>query len=173
MALQGVNRWLGLLLGAAAIVLIGCPPGDGTFEQPMEELTVPTTVRELYEFLEARSYRDFDHESAPHPPAGPHQVTVQAYMNRALVQSLTDGNTQHPRGSVAIKELYDTEGALFGWAVMVKQREGDDGTAWFWYETHRGPGRAENPNYVGDGVGACIECHAEGRGYVRIPFPLR
>lgn len=163
-------RLLGLVfLGT----LVACGPGNGMFEQD-DPNAVPTTPPTLYQYLEAGSYKGFDHESAYHASAGPHQVLVQAYLNPALVQSLTAGNPQHPVGSAAVKELYDANGALIGWAVMVKQRDDiTDGTAWFWYETQRGPTRADDPNYAGDGRGVCIECHGEGKGFIRIPFPLR
>lgn len=136
--------------------------------------SVPTTPAALYQFLEDGEYKAFDHETASHASAGPHKVLVQAYLNPTLVESLTNNNAQHPMGSSAVKELYDADRTLIGWAVMVKVRDDiTSGTAWYWYETLRSPGRAENPNYQGDGTGACIECHGQGRGFIRIPFPLQ
>ncbi|MFN0179555.1 MAG: hypothetical protein ACKVZ0_12215 [Gemmatimonadales bacterium] len=159
----------------ATLATAGC--SGSTTEPPPPPIVggVPTTAPELFRWLEAGQYRGFARESAAHPSAGPHPVNVIAYLNGTLHQSLEAGTPRHPIGAAAVKELFSTAGALRGWAVMVKIRDDrQDGSAWYWYEVlSRDPSRENNPDFAGVGLTLCSGCHASGRDFIRIPFPLR
>lgn len=165
-----MRSWVPVLMLASLVMCADTPVALSS--APGE---VPTTPRELYAWLEAGQYRSFAHESAPHPSAGPHPVRVLAYLNPALEASLRAGQARHPKGAAAVKELYGQDGALRGYAVMVKLRDDvQDGSAWYWYEiTSRDKSRATNPNYAGVGLTLCSGCHSIGRDFIRIPFPLK
>ena len=52
----------------------------------------------------------------------------------ALDDSLAAGAQTHPKGAASVKEMFDKNGALQGWAVMLKTSSGASGDDWFWYE---------------------------------------
>jgi hypothetical protein len=161
-----------MVLAALATTVCG---GTATDFGSLPQVGVPTDPPALYRWLEAREYGQFAKESAAHPSAGPHAVRVITYLNRALEESMRAGSSRHPVGAAAVKELFGGNGALEGWAVMIKLYEDRaGGDAWYWYEvTSRSASRATDPNYAGVGLGVCTGCHGSGRDFVRIPFPLR
>jgi hypothetical protein len=143
------------------------------FFAPPAANPVPTSSAELFAWLQAGRYRGFAAESGVHPSAGPHGGSVRTFVNEALAASLAAGNASHPAGAAAVKELYASDrSTLTGWAVEVKLDDDSAGGAgWYWYEvfsTTDGSRPIE-----GAGNSACTGCHAQGRDYVRIPFPLQ
>ncbi len=57
------------------------------------------------------------------------------FINNIIVSSLEKKNKGHPKGFIIVKEVYNKDNTLAGWAVMVKtQEKNDDGKGWFWYE---------------------------------------
>ncbi|MFT5368720.1 MAG: hypothetical protein ACI8V2_003687 [Candidatus Latescibacterota bacterium] len=138
---------------------------------------VPTNAEDLFKYLQKGSYKQFTaHESALHPSRGPHTkygLPVQVYLNNRLDQSLSAGNKTHPAGSAVVKEMYDANSTLQGWAVMVKtQKDSDQGNGWFWYEV-TSPTKGDKPVAAGNGVPMCFGCHATGQDYVLTNYPLK
>lgn len=132
---------------------------------------VPTDGDALFTWLQAGSYLEFQAESAVHQSTGPHG-RVRTFFNQTLVDSYNAGNTNHPVGSAAIKELHDANG-LDGWAVEVKVADtGSGGDDWYWYEIFSTTSNA-NPVADGTGVGLCANCHSGGTDYVLTPWPLQ
>jgi len=136
---------------------------------------VPTSAAELLAWLQQGNYLGWAAESAAHPSGGPHQLTVRTYINDFLYDSLSLGNTAHPRGAAAVKELYGSSPLLRGWAVSVKVGDDSDGgRGWYWYE------RVGTSVYASDtGVRLCTGCHEAdfrnfaSKDFVLIPFPLQ
>jgi hypothetical protein len=147
-------------------VTASCVNGD-------EGGAVPTTPVELQAWLGKYGYRCWTHESVRHPSSGPHHGQVQTYLNAKLDTSLK-GTSEHPEGSVAVKEFYADANATEpdGWAVLVKtQASSANGQGYYWYEAFGiGPGAS---NLEGQGKTLCVNCHSAGTDYVRIPYPLR
>jgi hypothetical protein len=134
---------------------------------------VPTTPVELQAWLGTQAYRCWTHESVRHPSTGPHHGQVQTYLNAKLDTSLK-GTSEHPQGSVAVKELYPDASAKEpdGWAVLVKtQPTSANGQGFYWYEAFGTAAGASN--IEGQGKQLCVNCHSAGTDYVRIPYPLR
>jgi hypothetical protein len=133
---------------------------------------VPASGQELFPYLQSGAYKTFAHESKAHRSQGPHGDVI-TYVNPILEGSLKAENAAHPAGAAAVKELVAKDGHLIGWSVSVKtQAESDEGDGWYWYEvfsTTDGSG----PLADGNGVVLCTGCHASGRDFVRIPYPLR
>jgi len=129
----------------------------------------PTEADALATWLAEGRYLAWAAESAPHPGAGPHFGVVRTFVNDALFDSLTAAQAQHPPGAAAVKELYGRSGdTVLGWAVMTKlQADSAAGQGWYWYEAFG--------TFASGGVGLsiCTGCHADGRDFVRIPFPLQ
>jgi hypothetical protein len=76
-------------------------------------------------------------------------------------------------GSSAVKEMYDDDGDLQGWAVMVKTEEDSaGGSGWFWYEV-TSTRSGDDPVATGNGVPLCFGCHFIGRDFVLTNHPLR
>ena len=140
--------------------------------------TVPTDADALFTYLQEGGYKEFAHEEERHTSTGPHpdpQVrethTVIAFFNSGLDASLKSGNGEHPEGSAAVKEFYDANGDLSGWAVSVKtQAESATGQGWYWYEV-TSVTDGSSPVAAGNGVALCWGCHASGNDFVLSRYP--
>lgn len=159
------------LVGGIVAALDGCPdvPTPTPTPTALPSGPPPTEAAALLAWLQEGRYRDWAAESASHPSAGPHGGRVRTFLDPALFASLDAADTSHPAGAAAVKELYFNGDTVRGWAVMVKlQADSDDGRGWYWYETFGSGAPLE-----GVGLGVCTGCHASGRDFVRIPFPLQ
>lgn len=156
--LQSICVSLLIALGAGASMASDTPPTDGA---------------DLFDWLKAGNYKQWAHESAMHPSAGPHPQAVIAYLNETLDQSLASGSEAHPVGAAAVKELFNASGKLSGWAVSVKtDTDSAGGQGWYWYEIL---GNTADSRVVADGNGVplCFGCHTPGKDFVLIPHPLK
>ena len=123
----------------------------------------------LEAWLKAGHYKTWRAESAIHGSQGPHFGKVRAYLNPVLSESLTSKAQQHPKGAVAVKELYGEGEALQGWSVAIKTAaESGGGSNWYWYEIFQNKLIKD-----GQGVLLCRGCHFTGRDYVLTPWPLK
>ncbi|WP_190808831.1 cytochrome P460 family protein [Flagellimonas sp. S3867] len=142
-------------------------------------LEIPLGKEELFAYLSSKKYREFKtQEKEKHPSQGPHTklgLPVKVHMNDMITNSLTVNNEEHPMGASIVKEMFNKEGELSGWAVMVKTQEAtDNGNGWFWYEVTS----IEDSNAIaamGNGVVGCISCHNIGgnKDMVRTAFPFQ
>lgn len=124
---------------------------------------VPTNPDALHSWLEAARYRDWDHERAIHPTAGPHGPDVRVWFNPQLAASLSSDNTVQVPESAAVEEIYD-HGRVMGWTVLVKASDGAEASDWYWYELFD---RAyPNVRAEGEGLEPCASCHSAGRDFV-------
>ena len=138
---------------------------------------IPLGKEELFAYLKSGTYKSFkNRESKPHASEGPHtsiNLPVRVFMNDTIAASLTAKNTNHPRGSAIVKEMFSSAGKLAGWAVMVKtQKTTDSGKGWFWYEV-TSAADASKLAAMGNGVSGCASCHRSGDDMVLTQFPLR
>ncbi len=150
---------------------------DPTAETPKVDSAVPTDLGDLFSYLQKGSYKGFTaRESAQHPSAGPHTKVgwpVRVFMDPLINASLAAGNTSHPLGSSIVKEMYDGNGDLQGWAVMVKtSKDSDNGKGWFWYEV-TSTKSGSDPVAAGNGVQLCQGCHFIGKDFVLTGYPLQ
>lgn len=133
----------------------------------------PTDGTALLKWLQAGSYKQWTRESAPHKSLGPHPVQVVAHLNPALDASLAAKASAHPKGAAAVKELFDADGKLSGWAVSVKTSiDSEGGKGWYWYEI-LGTSAGARVVAQSNGVPLCFGCHAAGRDFVLIAHPLK
>ena len=151
-----------------SLYLLHTPVGQTADEIP------PVNGENILEWLKAGEYKSWTRETEAHRSVGRHSVTVIAYLNELLNNSLASSDgSQHPKGSSAVKELFNDENQLNGWAVYVKtDSESANGNNWYWYEIL---GTTPDSYVVadGEGVGQCVGCHAPGKDFVLIPYPLR
>ena len=142
------------------------------------EPEVPTDRQALFEFLSSGEYRQFAaSETGLHQSAGPHTEfgrPVRVFMNYAMASSLEAGNTEHPEGAAAVKELYEPDGETpLGWAVMLKtQADTAEGDGYFWYEIVSTTDPTAIFGEAGNGIPLCVGCHTTGSDYVLSEFPL-
>ena len=139
-------------------------------------LEIPLEKNQLFAYLKAGKYKVYSNqEKELHPSQGPHQklgLPVKVFINDILAKSLKEGNEEHPLGSVSVKEMYDEDSKLSGWAVFAKTHDkSNDGNGWFWYEV-TDPEDSEKIAAIGNGVQGCVSCHAIGKDMVRTAFPL-
>jgi hypothetical protein len=148
----------------------GAPTSGGGAGEP------PTNEEALTAWLVAGGYKGWPAESDLHESTGPHFGAVRTFVNPALFDSLEAGNTAHPKGAAAVKELYGGGDELRGWSAMIKGFENSTmdapGDGWFWYEAYDG---GVFGNSFGDGT--CVGCHADShpqfKDHVLTPFPLQ
>ena len=139
---------------------------------------VPLGKLDLFEHLRSGKYKTYaSQESATHPGRGPHtSVTapVRVYYNDLLSGSMRAGQSEHPEGAAAVKEMFSKDGVLEGWAVMVKtQSRTDEGRGWFWYEVTSATD-ASSLAAMGNGVPGCVGCHSFGdQDLILSGFPLK
>ena len=138
---------------------------------------VPTDKDELFRYLRSGAYKEFAaQETGQHATRGPHTNfgwPVRVFLDPVLDGSLAAGNATHPLGSSAVKEMYDDDGDLQGWAVMVKtEPDSAGGSGWFWYEV-TSTRSGDDPVATGNGVPMCFGCHFTGRDFVLTDYPLR
>lgn len=142
---------------------------DMRVESPAPD--VPTEAAALFAWLVDESYGEWEAESAVHSSTGPHG-SVRTFVNSTLATSLEAGNTSHPVGAAAVKELHGAQGVT-GWAVEVKVSDtAGDGNDWYWYEVFS---TTDGSRPVVDGTGAslCTGCHSAGVDFVTTPWPLQ
>jgi hypothetical protein len=150
---------------------------EPTAETAQVDSIVPVTKDNLFSYLQAGSYKRLAaKESDNHPTRGPHTKIgwpVRVFLSPKLDASLKAGNTSHPAGSAAVKEMYDSSGKLQGWAVMVKTAaDSAGGKGWFWYEV-TSTTDGSKPVATGNGVPLCFGCHFTGRDFVLTDYPLK
>lgn len=124
-------------------------------------------------WLQKKEYQAWAKESAPRaftPGAGGHSGTVRAYLNPTLDASMKAGNAEHPKGAASVKEFLQGE-TLTGWAMYIKTQDASDGgKGFYWYEVFdTTPGAS---SIGGQGSATCTGCHASGKDFVRVPYPL-
>jgi hypothetical protein len=168
-----MKRSMGLLAMLILLPLAGCSEeetvSDSSTKVTSNAETPPTSVSEMKTWLQAGSYQSWSAEGAVHAGRGPHFSRVRVYVNSVMDGALATGATSVPPLSAAIKEMYGPDGdTVRGWAVMVKAKEAEkNGDAWFWYEIYD-----DNVLAAGDGVGACVDCHAQSRDFFVTTYPL-
>lgn len=137
-----------------------------TGPHPAKSGDMPLGRKELHAWLKGGAYKKYPaQQAATHPGRGPHtsvESPVRVLYNSVLADSLKAGNSAHPQGSIAIKEMHDGQGKLSGWAVMAKTgAQSEDGKNWFWYEVTSTTDPGALPA-SGNGVPGCIGCHKVG-----------
>ncbi|HJQ83876.1 MAG TPA: hypothetical protein VKA21_07370 [Candidatus Binatia bacterium] len=135
-----------------------------------EENLPPRRKPALLAWLQAGAYRlDYVPEPAVHPSAGPHGAGVLTWYGPILVDDLRAARTRFTKGAAIVKELYDADGALVGWAAMrkVRRRSGSTGRGWLFYETFD---LVHGAGYYGRGHPTCAGCHRQGVDYLRSTF---
>lgn len=157
----GLVVMAGLFVSCGGAMTMGLPDGGApTVTPPDGGASIQGTRAGLLAIAQSGSYLTWKAEPMVHRSAGPHG-NVRTFLNDALYASLKAGNTSHPNGSVAVKELYN--GATrTGWAVDAK---GDDGV-WLYFEGFEP--RYDEYFFRGPG-NLCANCHASGVDTVLAP----
>lgn len=134
-----------------ALLLLLCACGPAA-SMPASELA------EKVALVRTGGYLGWPAEPAPHDSAGPHGGQVRTFVNPPLFESLKLASTNHPSGSVVVKELY-SGGKVTGWAVDWK---GDDGQ-WRFFE---GFEPALDQYFYTGTDNLCANCHRGGLDHV-------
>jgi hypothetical protein len=170
-------------LTLALLLALGCASDDndpGGFDDPDGGDgsdggaigSVPASPDALFDFLAAGEYLGFEVESGVHVSAGPHGSGVRTFLSADLAASLAAGNSEHPIGAAAIKELYGSDGeTVTGWAAMVKVEAGSSGSSWYFYEVFSTTDGSSPIGGVGSSI--CTGCHSSGADFIRVPYPLQ
>ncbi|MER2559730.1 MAG: hypothetical protein ABTQ32_03365 [Myxococcaceae bacterium] len=140
-------------LADGGVVLISAPDSGAP--------ATPATRAGLLSIAQSGAYLSWKAEPAPHQTSGPHGGQVRTFVNDVLYASLKAGNTMHPRGAIAVKELF-SNGTRTGWAIDAK----DDDGVWTYFEGFE----PQLNQYFFRGSGnLCSNCHAGGVDSVLTP----
>lgn len=172
--MRGRMMWVASVAAVAVVALIvgGRPMAAEKPKAPAP----PADANALTKWLRAGHYKAWPAETKVHESDGPHFGKVRTFMTPELVASMKAGNDEHPKGSVAVKELYKKGDKVLGWAVMIKvDAKGADGAGWYWYEQLEPRTKKGKPQRyaAGKGVEVCTDCHGAGDDQVLTPVPLR
>ena len=164
-----ISRYfLALAISAGALTACGSDSTDTTSSATGSAQLPPTTNgTDVEAWLAKGEYLKWKCETASHPqmkvsPHGKNRICS----NDSIANFKGAKGDERPKGSAAVKELYDDSDTLVGYAVEVKLAEkSDGGNNWYWYE--RVPVDKAPPNgVVADGVGStgtpktiCVGCH--------------
>ncbi len=137
-----------------------------TVAHPATAGDVPLDRVALHKWLQDGTYKSFPaKEGGTHPGRGPHttpQSPVKVFYNKVLADSLGAGNVEHPKNSIAVKEMYGSDDKLMGWALMAKTGDKtEEGKNWFWYEVTSTTDAGALPA-AGSGIPGCVSCHSVG-----------
>jgi len=164
-----------LVLALSATTLPGCgsdsatpamasntTPSDGMSSTGSAQLPPTTNGADVEAWLKKGSYLDWSCETAEHP-----KIKVSAHgHNRVCSNDLIAGfsgavGDERPKGSAAVKELYDDSSALVGYAVSVKLADlSSGGDNWYWYERTASGVAADGTGKAGAPHTICVSCHS-------------
>ncbi|MFP2924522.1 hypothetical protein ACLESO_04760 [Pyxidicoccus sp. 3LG] len=152
------------------LLLAACGPSSSVDEQVGMVGELDTSEAGITTFVREGRYTAWLAEPAPRDSVNSHGSKVRVFFNDVLAESMRAGNATHPRGSITVKELYESDGrTLRGHALDVKVADGAGKDTWIFYE---GFGPDYDDNYYGRAHGTCHGCHASnGRDYVATPLP--
>jgi len=127
---------------------------------------VPTDRAALGQWLQGGAFRAWTGDASPRPPLpdSPHG-TVRVFFNPTVEGALRTSTVPRPAGSVLVKEV-QSGGAVAGYSVMIKVRDGSAASDWLFYEAFGGSVSTYNL-----GASGCVGCHQRGRDFVRSPLP--
>ena len=161
---MGISRHLiALAVSTVALTACGSDSTSSPSTSPSSAQLPPTTGgADVEAWLKLGSYKDWSCETTSHP-----QIKVSPHgKNRICSNDLIAGFTgavgdERPKGSAAVKELYDDSDALVGYAVSVKLQEtSDGGKNWYWYERTPTGVVADGTGDAGTPKSICVSCHA-------------
>jgi len=145
---------------------------DLGFELPADAPLEADAYADLMGWLVSGGHKGWVCESAVHRSAqGPNGVRI--YVNDLLAASLTSGDSEHPVGAMSVRELYEDDLLTpHGFAVAIKTRSGfEPADNWFWLEVF-GLEADSQPIIAEHAAPGCMDCHSEGRDFIRSTWPL-
>ncbi|MEO7035743.1 MAG: hypothetical protein ABI548_17560, partial [Polyangiaceae bacterium] len=101
----------------------------------------------------------FTRMSTPADSGSVHGV-VRIWYSSNVAALATSGPFVVPEGTVAIKDEYDSSGAVLVKVVMIKKASGYDATHHDWYYEARGPDDSLAANPVPGTPSLCVSCHS-------------
>jgi hypothetical protein len=166
-------------LGALALVLAGCSSNDmsstngddaGTSAASAE--LPPTSGAAVDSWIAGGAYKKWNCEAAPHASRSPSPHGTNRICTNDLVSDFA-GTGERPKGSAAVKEIYDGDGKINGYAVYLKTEDTSAaGANWYWYERIGDSVAADGLGTSGVAKTACVGCHtAAGIDEAHTPTP--
>lgn len=135
-------------LGTGAADLASAP--DALAGDP--QLPPTSSAAALEQWLAGGAYKAWACEKDPHPARSGSAHTANRICNNDLLGGSAAG--EYPVNSASVKELFDANNKIIGYAVGVRTKAGATDDAWYWYERI-------NTSVYGNGNGAslCAGCH--------------
>jgi hypothetical protein len=128
---------------------------------------IDTSQAGLTSFLTSKGYAGWTAEPAIHATSGPHGAKVRVFFNEALVTAARAGTTPLPKGAATVKELYDANETLTGYAIDLKIADGAGKDTWLFYEGFA----PAYDQFYGVAHPTCHGCHESGKDYLLSTVP--
>ncbi len=142
------------------IFLTGCGGSKAPMARAQEATAVsmdpPQGQAALDAWLATGAYKSWACEVAPQQRRGAHGA------NRVCSNSLASaaGPGAYPVGAASVKELYDNNGQINGYAVSKHVAVEGEGAGWYWYERIGSRVIADGLGDAGTAKRVCASCHA-------------
>jgi hypothetical protein len=150
-----------IVLVAGVLVVAGCrdPLGSAGTQAGSSQAPPTTDPDAVAAWLAAGVYLAWHCEPEPHAARRPGAHGHNRICSNDALATHDEG--EYPVDSAAVKELYDANGALIGYAAYRHVAAGSAGATWFWYERF-----ADAPNAFGLGDrnaprDVCVDCHQQ------------
>ena len=145
------------LLAGLALLPLGCggEPGPESFGDRIDQPQLPPRgSNDLTAWIDAGYYRAWNCEPEAHAARAPSPHGRNRICSNDVLGAST-GPGPYPVGSAAVKEIFDSSGAISIYAAYRKVADGDGGDTWYWFE-----GTRDDVAANGQGEGACTGCHS-------------
>jgi hypothetical protein len=139
------------------------PPGAeaGTPGTSGDEETPPTgDAATVKAWLDTKAYAKWACEPAPHPGRAGTGHSANRICSNGLLSR--HGAGEYPVGAASVKELFDANGTLNGYALLLKTKPGGV-ESFYWYENIGASVIANGQGDSGSAKSVCTGCH-DGAG---------
>lgn len=145
---------------ALALVLVNCTDSDPRSDALDDPQLPPRGADDLMTWLDAGHYQAWSCEAEPHEPRAPSAHSANRICSNDAVAGAAN-TARYPVGAASVKEIFDSQGTLFAFAVSRRVGTGTNGDSWYWFEGTRDTTYAD-----GEGAGGCIGCHGTAHDFV-------
>ncbi len=134
------------------------PPSDAGPPPPADAETPPTgDPAVIRAWLDTKAYTKWACEPAPHPRRNGSGHSANRICSNMLLSK--HGAGEYPVGAASVKELFDANNNLNGYAILLKTKAGG-AESFYWYENIGASVVANGLGDTGSAKSVCTGCHS-------------